>query len=72
MTGAEFRERRKSLALTQAQLADVWGVHPRTIIKWEAGERPVSSLAEYCLELMTAHPHSAAHVRKRDTPAPQA
>ena len=38
MTPTEFRAARHELHLTQAQLADILAVDPRTIRRWEAGE----------------------------------
>lgn len=38
MTGERLRERRRSLNLTQAQLAGLLGRHPNTIARWERGE----------------------------------
>lgn len=37
MTRQEFRERRKALGMTQAQLAAALGVHAVTVSKWERG-----------------------------------
>ncbi len=40
MTGAEIREARARLGLTQVQLADALGVSPNTLARWERGEIP--------------------------------
>ena len=37
MTPAEMREVREGLGLTQAALAELFGVHIRTVRRWEAG-----------------------------------
>ena len=42
MTPAEFRQIRKDLNLTQAQLAEKLGVHPITISHYETGARKIS------------------------------
>lgn len=41
MTPADFRQARKSLGLTQGQLAKLMGVDIRTVQKWEGGERGI-------------------------------
>ena len=41
-TPAEFRQVRKDLKLTQAQLAEKLGVHPITISHYETGARKIS------------------------------
>ena len=41
MTPAEFRQVRKDLKLTQAQLAEKLGVHPITISHYETGARSI-------------------------------
>lgn len=41
MTGAELKERRKSLGMTQEQLAEYWGVPQPTISNWETGTWPI-------------------------------
>lgn len=40
--GAAIRERRKELRLTQAELAERAGVHPQTVVKYEAGAIGIS------------------------------
>jgi putative transcriptional regulator len=37
MTGAEIKALREALDLTQVQLAQLLGVHPLTLSKWERG-----------------------------------
>ena len=41
MTGAELRNVRHRLALTQQQLGEKLGVHRVTIAKWEASAAPI-------------------------------
>lgn len=45
MTPAEFRQSRKSLGLTQGQLAALIGVDRRTVQKWEGAERDMHPAA---------------------------
>ena len=39
MTPEEIKERRKSLNLTQEQLAGAFGIAKNTVARWERGER---------------------------------
>lgn len=41
MIGAELRQHRKALALTQAQLATALGCDVTTIARWERAERAI-------------------------------
>tara|TARA_R110000851_G_scaffold97428_1_gene211132 strand:+ start:12794 stop:12979 length:186 start_codon:yes stop_codon:yes gene_type:complete len=55
MTPEQFKDARKSLCYSQQALADEWGMGDyggRTIRRWEQGERPINSIAAYCIELM--------------------
>ena len=45
MTPAEFREARTSLGFTQSQLGEILDTAPRTIRKWETGERSPNPIA---------------------------
>lgn len=49
MTGAEYKQRREALGLTQAALAELLEVHTITIAKREAGTHQVSREMEYAL-----------------------
>jgi DNA-binding transcriptional regulator YiaG len=50
MTPDEFRRNRETLGLSQAQLADVFGVGKRTVGYWEDGSRPVNGVAVKMME----------------------
>ena len=56
MTPAEFRAHREALGLSQAGLAELWGitgVHPaRRISRWETGVTPIDPIAAYAIRLM--------------------
>lgn len=55
MTREQFKEAREHLCLSQADLADTWGMGVnggRTIRRWESGERPLNPVAAYCIGLM--------------------
>ncbi len=42
MHHTELASRRRSLGLTQAELAARLDVHPNTIAQWERGDRPIT------------------------------
>ena len=50
MTGAEIKELRKKLEMTQQQLADELGVHQVTVALWETNQKRPSNLAKRQLE----------------------
>ena len=55
MTPEQFKEARRALCYSQQALADEWGLGKhgaRTIRRWEQGERPISPVVAYCIELM--------------------
>ena len=55
MTPQEFKAARQQLALSQNDLAEIWGMGAnggRTIRKWENAERPLNPIAAYCIRLM--------------------
>lgn len=55
MTPQEFKEARKKLGLSQADLAAEWSMGAnggRTVRRWESGDRPVNPIAAYCIKLM--------------------
>jgi DNA-binding transcriptional regulator YiaG len=55
MTPADFHAARKSLGLTQSQMAEALRLGPngsRTIRRWEKGEIPVTGPASVAVEMM--------------------
>ena len=52
MTRHGFRQLRKELGLSQAQLAAAMGTTKASVSRWEAGERPISELAARFLTLL--------------------
>jgi transcriptional regulator with XRE-family HTH domain len=50
MTGDELREKRTTINLTQAQLADVLGVKSNTVARWERGLILVPQSIELAME----------------------
>ena len=58
MTAEEFREARARLDWTQADLALWGGVSRRTIIRFEAAERPIPEIWAQALRLLEALPES--------------
>jgi len=52
VTRREFRQLRKHLGLSQAQLAAAMGTTKASVSRWEAGERPISELVGRFLMLL--------------------
>jgi transcriptional regulator with XRE-family HTH domain len=53
MTSVEFYLIRKTLGLTQQQLAETLGVEPNTVARWERGERPILKTTEFAMNYLT-------------------
>jgi putative transcriptional regulator len=56
MSPGTYRAIRKSLGLTQAELAAVLGVSPRTLQAHEAGETPIPEPVARLLQACERHP----------------
>jgi DNA-binding transcriptional regulator YiaG len=54
MTPEEFRARRKALALTQQQLADLLGVTPQAIRNWESGRGHIRRVVDLAMKRLEA------------------
>lgn len=52
MAGERYREVRKSMGLTQAQLAGLLGVHEQTVSQRERGVYPVSREAALAIQML--------------------
>jgi DNA-binding transcriptional regulator YiaG len=52
MTGAEFREMRVSIGLSQKAVAEFFGVSYRTVREWEASET-VTGLVECAISFLS-------------------
>ena len=55
MTSEEFKRARMALGFTQGGLAAEWGMGEnggRSIRRWECGQRPVSPIAAYAIQIM--------------------
>lgn len=50
----DFRETRRKLGLTQAELADQLGLHQSTISRFESGAQPVDDRTQLALEALLA------------------
>jgi transcriptional regulator with XRE-family HTH domain len=50
MTGAELREQRKSLNLTQEELGEILGITSNTIARWERDEMAVPPFLHLALK----------------------
>ena len=55
MTGAELRELRKELDMTQVQLADEIGVTSTAVALWERGERSISEPMAKLVRFLVLH-----------------
>lgn len=49
MTSDELKAKRKALGLTQAQLAEQFGLHRVTIANWERGSQPIPEVVAIAL-----------------------
>ena len=58
MTGKEVKEIREQMGVTQAQLAEMWGLKPRAIQKWEASESVAPSTGILLKALLREHVQS--------------
>ena len=54
VTGSQLRAIRQALALTQAALAEVIGVRPNTVARWERGEIGISEPTARLVEKIAA------------------
>lgn len=50
MDGEQLKEKRISLGLTQAQLAEILDVKPNTVARWERGVLAVPRTVELAME----------------------
>ena len=70
MTPLQFLAARKTLGLSQNDLAGVWGMGDnggRTIRRWENGERPLNPVAAFAIQgMIDAQKLEAALDRKTD------
>ena len=55
-TGAEFVFVRKSADLKAVEVAEMFGVRPETVWRWEHGETEIPRTAAYALGQLYAHP----------------
>lgn len=70
MSGPAVREVRRALGLTQAELAELFGVHEVTVGRWERGELRPSNWQADALEVLRAAPELAAPgLRSEGVPA---
>jgi transcriptional regulator with XRE-family HTH domain len=52
MTGEEFRDARKLMRLTQAQLAAELGISRNAVHRYEHGSRPISRATQLALQVI--------------------
>lgn len=55
MSGAELRQLRLQLGLSQQKLAKILGVHQPTVSRWERGMSPVPKSAALVLRMLQGH-----------------
>ncbi len=55
MLPSELKDIRLKLHLSQTQLGSLLGVNYKTIMRWETGESPISSVAEIAIQCMADH-----------------
>jgi transcriptional regulator with XRE-family HTH domain len=60
MKGSELRERRLSLGLTQARLAEILDVKPNTVARWERGILVVPKYIALAIETVERDQDSSA------------
>ena len=60
----ELRETRKTLGVTQVELADLLGLHQSTISRLESGALPLDGRTRLALEALTARQSRPASQRK--------
>lgn len=53
MNGAELREKRRALGMTQKQLAERLDVRENTVARWERGELTIANPAMLTMALRT-------------------
>lgn len=52
MNGTELRHWRKQRRLTQADLADLLGIAPLTVLRWERGQQGIPAFLEMALRYL--------------------
>jgi transcriptional regulator with XRE-family HTH domain len=55
MTPAQLRRLRKHKGWSQDDLAEVLGVHPMTVSKWERGEQPMDKRTQIAIRCLAEH-----------------
>lgn len=55
-TGADIKEARSILKVSQPQFAKIMAVSPETVKKWEQGKNPIPASVGYWAEGLITHP----------------
>jgi DNA-binding transcriptional regulator YiaG len=65
MTGAQLRERRERLGLSQSVLAKIWGVRQATVSDWETETKPMQHPEIVEMALQTLERQHGTQTKKR-------
>jgi transcriptional regulator with XRE-family HTH domain len=65
MRGRELKARRKALGTTQVELAEILGVQPNTVARWENGVLDVPKVVALAIETVERSSHKNANTKRR-------
>ena len=65
MTHKEFRTKRKSLKLTQREVAEALDVGSNTVARWERGELPISRVVALAFSTLRKYSRIAKPTRAK-------
>jgi DNA-binding transcriptional regulator YiaG len=60
-----LRACREKRGISQADLADILGVDPHTVSRWETGTRKITRMARHCIRLVMSLGHIPRHTLKK-------
>ncbi len=62
LTGADIKEARQILKVSQPQFANLMAVSPETVKKWEQGKNPIPAAVGYWAEGLKTHPNTTKNL----------